>query len=371
MATTEPWQPALLPELYGAAIKSESLPGFLEQLMKPFGGRSASLRVTDLHKPRVHASWTAGFHASIDARYASELVARDMFREPLKRGPVGIIQRSHRIISDEAYERTDHYQYIFRPNGTFYAMGAHIARDRERAVHIGIHRARNLGPYDERERRALEFFSPHLRQAFGVMFLLEELRRTRRQSRAALDQLHHSIWLLDHELRCLWMNRAAEDNIRTGHFGLAVKDNRLRLAADDPRLRAAARAIRTGSSTVERIIVHGSGATLTLVSENKPAHTPTSDTGILAFLADPGQPVRADTHFLRTHYRLTPAEIRLLDQLLQGRDISEASAALGISPETARAQLKTVMRKTDTRRQAELIRVVLLHQGMLRADRPE
>lgn len=371
MSTTEPWQPALLPDLYGAAIRPEGLPGFLEQLMKPFGGLSASLRVTGLHTPKVHASWTTGFNASVDARYTSDLVAQDLFREPLARAPVGIIQRSHDIIPDNVYERTDHYQQIFRPNGTFYAMGAHIARDQEHAVHIGIHRARSLGPYDDREKRALEFFSPHLRQAFGVMRVLEELRRARDQSRAALDQLPRCVWLLDSQLSCLWMNRAAEDSIDAGLFGLTVEGNRLCLAGDDPRLRAAARALGAGTSTVERVVVHSSGATLTLVSEREPAHTPTGSTGILAFLTDPAQPVTVDAPFLRTHYRLTPAEIRLLDQLLRGRDLGEASAALGISQETARVQLKAVMRKTDTRRQADLIRVVLLHQGMLRAERPE
>lgn len=368
MPTTEAWQASLLTELYAATLSPDGWPGFLEQLMRPFRGRSASLRVTGLHKPTVYTSWTAGFHESVNAHYARELVEADVFREPLLHGPLGIIQRSHDIIADRAYERTDHYQHVFRPNGTFYAMGAHIARDSERAVHVGVHRARKRGPFDNRERQALEFFSPHLRQAFEIMGKLEELRRIREQSRAALNQLPCAIWLLDSELRCLWMNRSAEDCMRTGAFGLGYKGKRLQLACADHRLRVAARAIRAEGSTIERLVIHDSGATLTLVNEEQPFHTPTGETGILAFLSDPAQLTTVNDGLLRARYRLTPAEIRLLDKLLQGRDVSEASAELGISPATARVQLKAVMRKTDTRRQAELIRVVLLHQGMPGAE---
>lgn len=371
MSITESWQPSLLPELYAATTAPEGLSGFLEQLMRPFAARSASLRITGLHKPEVYASWTAGFQPSVNARYHQELVAADVFREPLLHGPLGIIQRSHHIIPDQAYERTEHYQQVFRPNGTFYAMGAHIARSGARAVHIGVHRDRSLGPFNEREKQALEFFSPHLQQAFGVMRVLEELRRARDHSRAALDQLPCSIWLLDNERYCLWMNRAAEDCMRTEVFGLRLNGRRLHLAAHAQRLRAAVHAIRTGSSTVRRLVIHDSGATLTLISEQQPAHTPTGETGILAFLTDPAQPTTVNAGLLRARYRLTPAEIRLLHRLLQGRDVSEASAEMGISPETARVQLKAVMHKTETHRQAELIRLILLQQGMPGAESTE
>lgn len=58
-------------------------------------------------------------------------------------------------------------------------------------------------------------------------------------------------------------------------------------------------------------------------------------------------------------YGLSPAEIALIDELLQGSSIAVAADKLGISENTARTQLRSVFAKTNVHRQAELIRLVL------------
>jgi DNA-binding CsgD family transcriptional regulator len=58
-------------------------------------------------------------------------------------------------------------------------------------------------------------------------------------------------------------------------------------------------------------------------------------------------------------FAITAAEARLTLQLLQGRTLAQASEKLGISVETARTHLKHVLAKTGTRRQADLVRLML------------
>ena len=60
---------------------------------------------------------------------------------------------------------------------------------------------------------------------------------------------------------------------------------------------------------------------------------------------------------LRALYGLTQSEMGLVEQLLLGRSLKEASERLHIVPETARSYLKAIFAKTDTHRQGELIRV--------------
>ena len=62
--------------------------------------------------------------------------------------------------------------------------------------------------------------------------------------------------------------------------------------------------------------------------------------------------------FARLH-GLSPAELELVAELLDGVSIVEASGALGISENTARAQLRSVFNKTGAHRQADLTRMVL------------
>jgi DNA-binding CsgD family transcriptional regulator len=62
---------------------------------------------------------------------------------------------------------------------------------------------------------------------------------------------------------------------------------------------------------------------------------------------------------LRWHFGLTPAEARLAFHLAGGETLRSAAVKLGISYETTRSSLKNIFKKTETRRQAELVIVIL------------
>ena len=58
-------------------------------------------------------------------------------------------------------------------------------------------------------------------------------------------------------------------------------------------------------------------------------------------------------------YGLTPAEKKLLNELLAGCSLKEAAGRLNIARVTSRNRLARIMAKTDTHRQGELIRLML------------
>lgn len=62
-----------------------------------------------------------------------------------------------------------------------------------------------------------------------------------------------------------------------------------------------------------------------------------------------------DEGILSRAFGLTVAEARLTVVLCEGHDLAAAAATFGISPLTARSQLKAIFGKTGTRRQAELV----------------
>jgi DNA-binding CsgD family transcriptional regulator len=72
------------------------------------------------------------------------------------------------------------------------------------------------------------------------------------------------------------------------------------------------------------------------------------------------------TAFLRNRFGLTPAEARLVLRLVAGDSLRSAAKALGIKYETVRTHLKSVFQKTRTRRQAELVILVLRAMSELR-----
>jgi DNA-binding CsgD family transcriptional regulator len=62
---------------------------------------------------------------------------------------------------------------------------------------------------------------------------------------------------------------------------------------------------------------------------------------------------------LASTYELTPAEARIAAYLVGGRNTAEIAEELRVTEETIRTQLKRIYDKTDTRRQAELVRLAL------------
>jgi DNA-binding CsgD family transcriptional regulator len=63
--------------------------------------------------------------------------------------------------------------------------------------------------------------------------------------------------------------------------------------------------------------------------------------------------------FLKNRFNLTPAEARVVIRLITGESLRPCAKALGIKYETVRGQLKSIFQKTKTRRQAELVLVVI------------
>lgn len=81
---------------------------------------------------------------------------------------------------------------------------------------------------------------------------------------------------------------------------------------------------------------------------------------VVAVLAnDPEHAPAIEVQMLRDWYGLTPAEARVAMLLASGLSVDEIVERLDIGANTARTHLKSIFAKTDTRRQGELIRLLL------------
>lgn len=81
-----------------------------------------------------------------------------------------------------------------------------------------------------------------------------------------------------------------------------------------------------------------------------------------------GVPQAPSAHILHGLFDLSPAEARVAQRIVEGNSIEEIAKANNVSRETVRNQVKSVLAKTGTSRQAEL--VGLLMGAQIRAHRP-
>ena len=79
---------------------------------------------------------------------------------------------------------------------------------------------------------------------------------------------------------------------------------------------------------------------------------------VIAVTSELGWPA-GFTDLLRGAFDLTPAEAEVMRALAEGQALSDVATARGRSIDTVRAQLKSIMAKTETRSQSELVRLTL------------
>lgn len=364
----------LLNDLYERVNEPEQWPAFLGKFAALFHADTATLRLTGLRNPVVYQSYTSGFQAAVNQRYESEAAAleRDPFRDALAASPLGKAICSPMVIDDRAFERSEHYQNVFRPNGNFYAMGTQFERHGGRALHIGIHRPRHRGAYSAEELNTLELFSPHLQRVTRLSHLMSDLNQAASVAHHALDQLPFGVWYMDGRLRVQWMNTSAEEAIITNTHGLAMQNNRIQVRSGgaSAELGAMARRLIANQSHTETLRLGQTGACLVMM----PAHQSAQGfhigralaPRILCFLLDSDRIAHLNRQHLSMMYQITPAEYRMANLLVNGMDVNEASALLQISPHTGRTQLKSMMQKTGVNRQAALQRKLLLCADTLR-----
>ncbi|MGH9353638.1 MAG: helix-turn-helix transcriptional regulator, partial [Terriglobia bacterium] len=94
------------------------------------------------------------------------------------------------------------------------------------------------------------------------------------------------------------------------------------------------------------------------VSRNYPALSPVRPS-VCVVITDPESIRALPVQDLRAAFGLTEAEARLAALLATGAELRDAAAELNITYGTARVRLAEIFQKTDTRRQGELVKVLL------------
>jgi DNA-binding NarL/FixJ family response regulator len=89
------------------------------------------------------------------------------------------------------------------------------------------------------------------------------------------------------------------------------------------------------------------------------------------FISDPEQTKELPSKQLTRIYGTSPEEAELVAALIKGATLSEIADARAVREDTVRKQLKSIFRKTNTRSQLELVKLILTGPvAMLGADDP-
>lgn len=218
------------------------------------------------------------------------------------------------------------------------------------------------GPFGAHDRAALNALRPHLVRAGLVAARLE--RERAHTMTATLDRLGLAAAVIDTASRVIAVNTAFEALpdmlIPTAFGGVALRDR-----VKDARFRdALARAGRGADGPAISIPVAADDAHPPMILHLLPICGQAQDifiSGHVLLVAVPvGRRGAPAPELLRGLFDLTAAEARLTHELMTGARLPGIAARTGLSVHTLRVQLRAVMAKTGTHRQAELMRLLAI-----------
>lgn len=187
----------------------------------------------------------------------------------------------------------------------------------------------------------------------------------------ALNRVQFGIIIGRPDRRPTFTNVYAEA-LLTRRAGLALTDGGLeaRRASDTREMRdAMTRAVEGRlERCVTMLLPRGDLLRPLVVHIPVPGPSATVTAQATLFACDPNLEPIVDQSALRRLFGFTHAEAALATLLISGRSVEQATDRLCVSIHTGRTHLKRMMLKTDTGRQAELLRLLLTCSAHIRLD---
>jgi DNA-binding CsgD family transcriptional regulator len=358
---------------YRAVEHPSAWGSFVAKLARALGAEAGDFTFEDYAGGSARPFGSVGFDPGFRADYDLAFLGENPWIEELKRLP--LLRSFSDALEPEDFEASAYYNEWVRPQGFRHALGALIAQDGTRAIHIGVLRKRGQGPFSREEARFFDSILPHIRRSLQLRDRLDAAGGGAGVVDSAIEGLRVPAFLVGPGRRVLGCNPAAETLLRAG-LGLSVARGRLATldhaaaraleAALDAACRAPERVAELPARTEVAIPPRG-GVAAPLVADViplRPAGGPfPHGARCLVLVTDLGASVPDAADLLARLWGLTPSEAALAQAVAGGITLAEHAERTGITVGTARWHLKNVESKVGVN---SIAAVAVRIQGALR-----
>lgn len=359
--------------LYQAAQDAAAWPAALEGICDLVrADRGGLLFVNDRQTDRPLVGVTVGLDPRSWDDYQEYYHHFDIWRQAGVRLPKGSVTTGPELVSRDSFMASPWLNEFLGRYDIFRVLTS--LPDGPEQQFLSFFRSESLEDFDLEEKQLLQTLVPHVGAALKMQFRLRALQSRKVALDTALDHIPVGVVLVDGGRRIIEMNRAARESV-DANDGLKVRDRHLLADQHSQTVTLDELLARAIALTEGRDIRPAGSMALARPSNRRPysiqvAPVPARcasrvqlfdylQPAAIVFISDPTKEVELPEDGLKRCYGLTPAESRLAARLVNGQDLGEAAAGLEIAVGTARNQLKSVLHKTNTRRQAELMKLLL------------
>jgi len=369
----------LVEQIYEAVLRPETWATFVADLSVALHGPAINFMIDVPGPGRVGYVAHIGLNPEALATYASYFVTIDPFAPLLSTLPEGYCGAGDEILGRQEMERSEFYNDWMAPQGlVFPSIATFLLRDDDTGPTLAAFSSRNGHALNRDDVDLLCLLTPHLQRAVQMRRRMQSLEAHARTADDVLDRLPTGVILLDRRCRLQRVNhRAAEilrqnDGLRLHRGELQPADSndaitlRQLIGAASKTPSAVGSPPGGGSIAVRRASGRRAFALLVVPLARSTSELWRVDAAVAIFLTDPESQPRTDQEVLRHLYDLTNAEARLAALLARGESLQAAAEQIGVSTETVRNQLKSIFAKTDTRRQGQLIHLLVAGPAAIR-----
>jgi DNA-binding CsgD family transcriptional regulator len=366
---------AVIEGLYDAALDETLWPGALGALTEYTGSQAATFWTLDgSEQPRLPILENYNFDPAFVSEYLDTMVPRDPTVQYLVQHPDQGIIHDGLVITEREKDRHHYYDWHGRHSDTRFRMVGQARPAPEVQAGVTLHRTHEAGRYETGDLQRFGFIYGHLRRALAIGFRVGSLAAANQASADVLDSNPAAIVLLNEQRRAYFFNRAAE-TMRNANDGLQLSSVGVRLSRREDQARlddlisgvlsgiapadtagGFLRARRPSGKRPYAIVVASLRRLRPLLAGALPA--------VCILITDPEAKAPLAAARLRNAFGLTGAEAKLAVALGSGEGLRAAALKLGITYGTARTCLGEIFQKTQTRRQAELVSVLLTTLAM-------
>ncbi len=281
-------------------------------------------------------------------------------------GPVSIISEA---IPAPLFLKSRFYREWMKPQGLRHCMASLFEASSGAVGGVGVMRRRGSPRFGDVDRDLLERVTPHLRRAIRVQGIRGLSEMEREAAERVGDAVRIGALLVDSAARALVVNRRAAALL--GRADGPHLEHRRLVARTHGETEAFRKLVADATSGRDGPVSRSGGA-LVLSRTDRPGLfvlvSPLRAPAALPSLAEPKLalvilrapeevPMPSEAE-LRSLFGLTPAEARVACRLV-GETVDEIAEALHVSVATVRSHVQHLLAKTGTRRQSELVRLLV------------
>jgi DNA-binding CsgD family transcriptional regulator len=348
--------------IYASSIHSENWTAALTEISRLLGATGSGLFVGAGNSRSVMSITVP---EEVSTRYREHYYTIDCILEAVENGPAGLIRGGPELVA--LTKHSEFYADFMRPFDMCDGLFLRLAAGTTPTSFLAVAPERSQ-PFETAERvKFLSAVVPHLQQALHTQNHFAELARSPGDITAVIDTIRHGIVIVEPNRDVVQLNAAAEQILTAGD-GLCMRSKRIeasRGSANNHLHSSVSHACvpqqnaRNGDSLActrpsgkRPYIIH----VLPLTADD---HAPTR---VLVMIIDPELEPEPPKMLIRRLFGLTNAEADVALRVMRGDGLKPISEDMALSIATIKTHVHHIFDKTDTHRQAELVRLLLAIQ---------